>query len=91
MVKIQVVYALSHEQTVVDLRVADKATVADAIDESKFLENFPELLKNELQVGIFSKRAALTDYVKEGDRIELYRPLLIEPKKARRLRAARTN
>ena len=87
MANIQVVYALSHQQTVVDLSVAEQTTVADAIEKSKLLEKFPELVKENISVGIFSKKVALTDYVKEGDRIELYRPLLIDPKQARRLRS----
>jgi uncharacterized protein len=87
MANIQLVYALSHQQTVVDLNVAEKTTVADAIEKSKLLEKFPELVKENISVGIFSKKVALTDYVKEGDRIELYRPLLIDPKQARRLRS----
>ena len=48
---------------------------------------YPEINLNENKVGIFSKQRELQDVVQAGDRIEIYRPLLIDPKAARRLRA----
>lgn len=61
------------------------ATVADALEQSHLRQDHPET--NSLLFGIFSKPALLDTVVKEGDRIEIYRPLLLSPKENRRQRA----
>jgi len=60
-------------------------TVKEALDQSHLLETFPEL--GDLSVGIFSQPATYETILKPEDRIELYRPLLLDPKDKRRERA----
>ena len=57
---------------------------------SKIFNDFPEIDLNNLLLGIFSRRITIDTVVKEGDRIEIYRPLLIDPKEKRRLKAKRS-
>lgn len=67
------------------LECAPGSTVDDVIKRSGLREQCPEIIN--LPVGIFSKLTTLEEKVKEGDRIEIYRPLLIDPKEKRRTRA----
>ncbi len=70
--------------------VPEGATVLDAIRASGLLERFPEIDISSQAVGIWGKARALDVLVGAGDRIEIYRPLLVDPKEARRLRARKT-
>ena len=71
-----------------ELRLAAPVTVGAAIEASGVRQQVAELDAAELEVGVFSERRQLTDLLRDGDRVEIYRPLTIEPKQARRLRAA---
>jgi hypothetical protein len=64
------------------------ATVGEAIGASDVLRQAPELAGAELAVGVFGQRRTLVDALHDGDRVELYRPLTIDPKQARRVRVA---
>jgi len=64
------------------------ATVGEAIEASTVCTQAPELGRAELQVGVFGQRRTLADRLHDGDRVEIYRPLTIDPKEARRVRAA---
>lgn len=83
----QVAYALPDEQVVIEIELPAGATVGDAIRASGILGRFPQIDLAHVAVGIFGERAALADVVTEGDRVEIYRPLLADPKEARRRRA----
>lgn len=85
---VEVVYALPHEQTVLAVDLTAPATVADAIERSGVLARFPELASPELKVGIYGRLTGLDEAVRDGDRVEIYRPLIADPKDARRHRAA---
>ncbi len=87
-VEVEVAYALSEAQTVLSVSVPAGASVEQAIRRSGILERFPEIDLSSNPVGIFSRKARLQDRVSAGDRIEIYRPLRIDPKAARRRRAA---
>lgn len=87
LMRIEVCYASPVEQCLLSVEVAENTTVSDAIQASGILTRFPELILEQLVVGIFSKKCALDTVLKEGDRVEIYRPLTIDPKVARRLRA----
>lgn len=63
------------------------STVLAAVEVSAILELLPAGLFDSTQLGIFSRRVRADDLVQEGDRIEIYRPLLIDPMEARRRRA----
>lgn len=85
--KVTVAYATPEKQAEIAVELAVGATVQQAIDASGIVTLFTEIDVTDLSVGIFSKRAKLTDELVSGDRVEIYRPLQVDPKEARRLRA----
>jgi putative ubiquitin-RnfH superfamily antitoxin RatB of RatAB toxin-antitoxin module len=84
---VEIIYALPQEQTLLTLNVDDNCTVDQALRQSTIFETYPELTIETIQVGIFSEVVELNHVLKAGDRIEIYRPLEIDPMEARRLRA----
>ena len=88
-VSISIVYALVDRQHVVKLNVPTGTSVAEALERSTFLEQFPELRAAPVNCAIYSRVVALTQIVAHGDRIEILRPLLIDPKEHRRQLAAK--
>ena len=87
MVEVEVAYAKPEQQALVTLLMPEGATVGDAIQASGLLGRFPEIALSGLKAGIFGVVCKLDQPVSEGDRIEIYRPLLHDPKEARRQRA----
>jgi uncharacterized protein len=87
MILIEVAYALPQEQKIISLEVEEGCSIETAIDRSGILLLFPEIDLSKQKVGVFSKVKKISETVHEGDRIEIYRPLLIDPKEARRKRA----
>lgn len=87
LVAIEVVYAKPDEQAVVSLDVVQGSTVEQAIGLSGLRERFPEIDQYELRTGVFGVLCKPGQAVKKGDRIEIYRPLIHDPKDARRQRA----
>lgn len=85
---VEVAYALPDSQKIIPLNVAKSTTVRDAILASGILNDFPEIDLDSSSVGIFSKKAKLDQLLQEKDRVEIYRPLLADPKEVRRRRAA---
>ncbi len=84
----EVVYALPAKQVVLPLQVAPDTTVSQAIEMSGILQQFPEIdLAGANKVGIFGKQVKLDAVVHDQDRIEIYRPLIADPKEIRRKRA----
>ena len=73
----------------VDVDIAAGTKVLDAIRASGLLERFPEIDISTQSVGIWGRRCALDTIVKAGDRVEIYRPLAVDPMEARRRRAGR--
>ncbi len=90
MVNVEVAYAKPEEQAIVTLTMPEGATVEAAIKASGLLERFPEIALSELKAGIFGEVCKLDQPVKEADRIEIYRPLIHDPKDARRQRALKS-
>ncbi|WJK10727.1 RnfH family protein [Pseudomonas fluorescens] len=90
-IEIEVVYAAVDRQVLRVISVAEGATVRAALMASGIDAEFPELDLKSCPLGIFGKVIADPDTrrVQEGDRIEIYRPLLADPKEVRRLRAAK--
>lgn len=86
---VEVVYARPDIQRLVRLQMPPQSTVRDAIASSGLLDQFNELVMDEIEAGIFSKAASLEHVLSDGDRVEIYRPLLIDPKEARRRRASK--
>jgi len=89
MIGVEVVYALKDRQEVASIKVPVGATIKDAIEASGLMAKFPEisLEKTGNKVGIFAKLTPLTTEVRDRDRIEIYRPLIADPKEVRRKRA----
>lgn len=85
--KIEIVYALPQEQEILTMNVADDCTVDQALRQSGVFEKYSELSIETITVGVFSEVVELNHVLKSGDRIEIYRPLQIDPMEARRLRA----
>ena len=85
--KIEIIYALPIEQVLIECEMPEFSTVREVITASNILIKYPEIDLNVNSVGIFSQPVNLDDEVQAGDRIEIYRPLTIDPKEARRLRA----
>ncbi len=87
MIHVEVVYALPHEQKVLTLVVNEHATVEEIVRESGVLELYPDIDLKKNKVGVFSRNVKLNATVRDKDRIEIYRPLLADPKEIRRKRA----
>ena len=87
--RIEVVYALPERQEVIRLQLASGSTVQQAIEQSGLVARYPEIdlmLKNKL--GIFAKLVKLDTLLRDRDRIEIYRPLIADPKEVRKQRVA---
>jgi putative ubiquitin-RnfH superfamily antitoxin RatB of RatAB toxin-antitoxin module len=87
-VRIEVAYALSERQQLIALDAAEGISIAEAIRQSGVLDAFPEIDLAQNKVGIFGRLATLETVLREGDRVEIYRPLIADPKEARKQRAA---
>jgi putative ubiquitin-RnfH superfamily antitoxin RatB of RatAB toxin-antitoxin module len=85
---IEVAYALSKKQLIIPIKVKDGTTAKEAIQVSGIIKKFPEIDLNINQIGIFGKLTQLDHVMRERDRIEIYRPLVADPKEIRRQRAA---
>lgn len=86
-VHVEVVYALRDRQELVRLSVAPGTTVQQAIDMSGLFVRHPELSPAQNKLGIYGKLVKGDVVLRDGDRIEIYRPLLADPKEVRRKRA----
>lgn len=86
-IPIEVAYAKADEQMVIPLTVIKGINVQQAIEISNILHFFPEIDLAQNKVGIFSKICTLNTLLREGDRVEIYRALIADPKKIRQQRA----
>ncbi len=83
----EVVYALPEKQYLRKVTLPENATVQQAIDASGLLTLRTDIDLAKNKVGIYSRPVKLSDAVQEGDRVEIYRPLIADPKELRRMRA----
>ena len=83
-VEVELVFALADRQVLRTLAVAAGTSVRDVIRISAIQTDFPNIEISELATGIWGREAALSQKIKAGDRIEIYRPLELEPREARR-------
>jgi len=89
---VEVVYALPDEQEILQVSLPEDSTVLDALRESglidrKFADENLNVVPGVTPVGIYGDKVAYDDLLEDGDRIEVYRPLVIDPMEARRARA----
>ena len=82
-------YALPGGEDAVALELRPGATAADAVRASGLLQRHPEIGLGRHRIGIYGRVVAKQAPLADGDRVEVYRPLLVEPKEARRRRALR--
>ena len=87
--RVWVVYALPDRQAVQQLDVAESATVAEAVALSGLLQKFPEIAGRPLACAIFGRAVADSHALRADDRVEILRPLQVDPKESRRRAAAR--
>ncbi|SMB90236.1 hypothetical protein SAMN05660772_01494 [Pasteurella testudinis DSM 23072] len=86
-INIQIAYALPNSYFLQSYQVEAGTIIQNAILQSGILQQYSEIDLRTNTVGIFSRLAKLTDVLQDGDRIEIYRPLLADPKEIRRKRA----
>lgn len=84
---VEVIYATPMQQKLISIEVKAGATIEQCIQQSGVLTEYPEINLDDTKVGIFSQVKPLNHQVVDGDRIEIYRPLIADPKAVRRKRA----
>jgi len=89
-INVEVVYALPERQYVRTLKLEEGSSVEQAIIASGLLDVRREIDLKTNKVGIYSRPVKLADTLSDGDRVEIYRPLIADPKELRRLRAERS-
>ncbi|MBT3348105.1 MAG: RnfH family protein [Thiotrichales bacterium] len=87
-IKVEVAYALEDEQIIIELEVEEGATAEQAVIASEVIERFPEIELESVKMGVFGKVAKRDRVLLERDRVEIYRPLIADPKEVRKARAA---
>lgn len=87
-IRVEVAYARPDRQLIVPVEAPEGATLEQVIIQSGIQEQFPEIQIQTAKVGVFGKLSKLSAIARPGDRIEIYRPLLADPKEVRKRRAA---
>lgn len=86
---VEVAYAVPEQQTLLSLEVEEGTTAREAVERSGLLQQFPDIeLGGANKIGIFGKLVKAEQALRPGDRVEIYRPLIADPKEVRRQRAA---
>jgi putative ubiquitin-RnfH superfamily antitoxin RatB of RatAB toxin-antitoxin module len=86
--QVEVIYALAERQEIARLKLAAGTTVQQAIEASGLLQKFPEIDLTKNKLGIYAKLAKPDTVLRNRDRVEIYRPLIADPKEVRKQRAA---
>lgn len=84
---IELIYALVNEQILLTQQVDEPCTLHSAIIQSGILQRYPEIDLKKNKIGIFSQVTDLNETLRDGDRIEIYRSLVADPKEARKKKA----
>lgn len=87
---IEVCYALANEQTLIAVELPEGATLQQALDASGILRRYPQIDLGTQKVGVFGKLKPLDTVLADHDRVEIYRPLLVDPKLSRQRRVEKT-
>jgi len=88
LIEVEVAYARPDTQVILPVKIERGATVEDVVNLSGILHHFPEIDLAVNKVGVFGKLSKLTAAVRPGDRVEIYRHLIADPKQVRKERAA---
>ncbi len=86
---VEVTYALEKKQTLLELEVDEGTTLKQAVELSGIIDTYPQIDLSKDKTGIFGKIAKLDTVLREKDRVEIYRPLIADPKQVRKERAAK--
>ncbi|WP_027799503.1 RnfH family protein [Paraburkholderia dilworthii] len=87
---VQVCYALANEQALIAVELPPGATLKQAIEASGILQRYPQIDLDTQKVGVFGKLKSLDTVLADHDRVEIYRPLLVDPKVSRQRRVEKT-
>ena len=87
-IRVEVAYARPEEQAILRLDVPAGTTALQAIEMSGIRQRFPEINPDDLKLGIFGKLKKPDQVLVDGDRVEIYRKLIADPKEVRKQRAA---
>lgn len=87
-IQIEVTYAKPDRQDVISLKLPEGSTIQQAIEASGMLQRHPEIDLAKAKVGIYGKLSRMDTVVRARDRVEIYRPLIADPKEVRKQRAA---
>lgn len=87
-IAVDVVYALPQRQELLHLKLAAGSTLQQAIEQSGLLAKYPEINLAKSKLGIFGKLSKVDAVLRDRDRVEIYRPLIADPKEVRKQRAA---
>ena len=90
LLEVEVAYALSHRQFLRQLKLPTGSTAEDAIRESGVLSEWPDIDLDSVTIGIFSRPVDLNTTLKTGDRVEIYRSLILAPTDVRRIRTSKS-
>ena len=85
---VEIAYALPEKQVILKIKVSEGTTLEEAIKQSGILTLFPQINDHKLIAGIFGKKVTLNHILRPKDRVEIYRPLIADPKEVRKRRAA---
>ncbi len=88
LMKVEVAYARPDQQLILEVMLPEASTIEQAIEQSGILQRFPEIDLAVNKLGVFGKLSKKTAELKAGDRVEIYRPLIADPKEVRRKREA---
>lgn len=87
-IQVQVIYALANKQELVNLKLPAGSTVQQAVEASGLLGKYPDIDLKKNKLGIFAKLSKVDTVLRDKDRVEIYRPLIADPKEVRKARAA---
>jgi putative ubiquitin-RnfH superfamily antitoxin RatB of RatAB toxin-antitoxin module len=87
--QVYICYAVPEREFVRPMQVAPGTTIGQAIEQSGVLAEFPDIDLATQPVGVYAKKKTLDTVLRERDRVEIYRPLVADPKDSRRRRAAK--
>ncbi len=87
LIRVEVAYARPDKQLILPVDVEEGSTAVDAVNKSGIQEHFPEIDFDALKLGVFGKAQKPDTVLRAGDRVEIYRPLIADPKESRRRRA----
>jgi uncharacterized protein len=87
-IQLEITYAKPDRQEIISLKLPEGSTIQQAVEASGLLQRHPEIDLAKAKVGIYGKLSRMDTVVRERDRVEIYRPLIADPKEVRKQRAA---